>query len=82
MSSADAVAVTDVYAAREETAEGVTGKLVVDALAELRPGMPVAWTPQLEDGVRFLAGRARRGDIVLTLGAGDLTTVPDEWLRV
>ncbi len=72
LSSADAVAVTDVYAAREEPAEGVTGKLVVDALAELRPGMPVAWTPQLEDGVRFLAGRARRGDVVLTLGAGDV----------
>jgi UDP-N-acetylmuramate--alanine ligase len=50
----------------------VTGKLVVDALTELRPGMPVAWTPQLEDGVRFLAGRARSGDVVLTLGAGDV----------
>ena len=52
--------------------EGVTGKLVVEALAEVRPGMPVAWTPRLEDGVRFLAGRARNGDVVLTLGAGDV----------
>jgi UDP-N-acetylmuramate-alanine ligase len=34
--------------------------------------MPVAWTPRLEDGVRFLAGRARTGDVVLTLGAGDV----------
>jgi UDP-N-acetylmuramate--alanine ligase len=72
LSPADAVAVTDVYAAREEPVEGVTGKLVVDALAELRPGMPLAWTPRLEDGVGFLAGRARRGDVVLTLGAGDV----------
>jgi UDP-N-acetylmuramate--alanine ligase len=72
LSAADAVAVTDVYAAREKPVEGVTGKLVVDALAELRPGMPVAWTPRLEDGVRFLAGRARHGDVVLTLGAGDV----------
>jgi UDP-N-acetylmuramate--alanine ligase len=72
LSAADAVAVTEIYAAREKPVEGVTGKLVVDALAELRPGMPVAWTPQLEDGVRFLAGRARRGDVVLTLGAGDV----------
>lgn len=72
LSAADAVAVTDVYAAREEPMEGVTGKLVVEALAELRPGMPLAWTPRLEDGVRFLAGRARRGDLVLTLGAGDV----------
>ena len=72
LSEADAVAVTDVYAAREDPVEGVTGKLVVDALAEIRAGMPVAWTPQLEDGVRFIAGRARRGDVVLTLGAGDV----------
>jgi UDP-N-acetylmuramate--alanine ligase len=72
LAGADAVAVTEVYAAREEPMEGVSGKLVVDALAELRPGMPVAWTPRLEDGVRFLAGRARRGDVVLTVGAGDV----------
>ena len=72
LSAADVVAVTDVYAAREEPIDGVTGKLVVEALAELRPGMPVGWTPEIEDGVRFLAGRARRGDVVLTLGAGDV----------
>jgi UDP-N-acetylmuramate--alanine ligase len=72
LSQADAVAITDVYGAREEPLAGVTGKRVVEALTELRPGMPVAWTPELEDGVRFIAGRARRGDIVLTLGAGDV----------
>ena len=72
LAGADAVAVMDVYRAREEPVEGVTGKLVVDALAEVRPGMPVAWTPALEDGVRFLARRARAGDHILTLGAGDV----------
>ena len=77
LSAADAVAVTEVYAAREEPVEGVSGKLVVEALAELRPGMPVAWSPRLEDGVRFLAGRARRGDVVLTLGAGDVDRAAD-----
>jgi UDP-N-acetylmuramate--alanine ligase len=69
---ADVVAVTDVYPAREEPIEGVTGKLVVDALAEARPGMPVGWTPGIEDGARFLARRARAGDVVLTIGAGDV----------
>jgi UDP-N-acetylmuramate--alanine ligase len=72
LSAADAVAVTDVYRAREERIEGVTGKAVVDAIAELRPGMPLAWTPSIEDGVRFLAVRAREGDVVLTVGAGDV----------
>jgi UDP-N-acetylmuramate--alanine ligase len=69
---ADVVAVTDVYPAREEPIEGVTGKLVVDALAERRPGMLVGWTPSLEDGVRFLAGLVRADDRVVTIGAGDV----------
>jgi UDP-N-acetylmuramate--alanine ligase len=72
LAAADVVAVTDVYAARETPIEGVTGKLVVDALTETRPGMPVAWTPTVEDGARFLAGWARSGDVVLTIGAGDI----------
>jgi UDP-N-acetylmuramate--alanine ligase len=72
LAGADAVAVADVYAAREEPVESVTGKLVVDALAERRPGMPLAWTPAYEDGARFLAPLARSGDRVLTIGAGDV----------
>jgi UDP-N-acetylmuramate--alanine ligase len=75
LAAADAVAVADVYPAREEPVEGVTGKLVVDALVEARPGMPVAWMPKLEDGARFLARRARAGDVVLTIGAGDVDRV-------
>ena len=66
------MAVTSVYAAREEPVAGVEGLLVVEALASERPGMPVAWTPALEDAVRFLARRARPGDLVLTIGAGDV----------
>jgi UDP-N-acetylmuramate--alanine ligase len=72
LAGADAVAVTEIYPAREEPVEGVTGKLIVDALAELRPGMAIAWTPKLEDGARFVARRARPGDVVLTVGAGDV----------
>jgi UDP-N-acetylmuramate--alanine ligase len=72
LASADVVAVTDVYRAREEPVEGVTGKLVVDAAAEARPGMELGWTPAVEDGASFIASRARSGDRVLTLGAGDV----------
>jgi UDP-N-acetylmuramate--alanine ligase len=72
LAQADVVAVTDVYAAREEPVAGVSGKLVVDALAELRPGMTIGWTPSVDDGARFLARRARPGDVVLTIGAGDV----------
>ncbi len=72
LASADVVAVTEVYRAREQPVEGVTGKLVVDAAAEARPGMELGWTPAVADGVSFIASRARSGDRVLTLGAGDV----------
>jgi UDP-N-acetylmuramate--alanine ligase len=72
LAAADAVAVTSVYAAREEPVAGVEGSLVVEALASERPGMAVAWTPELDDAVRFLARRVRPGDLVLTIGAGDV----------
>ena len=69
---ADAVAVADVYPAREEPVEDVTGKLVVDAMSELRPGVQVAWTPTIEAGAVYLASHARTGDRILTVGAGDV----------
>jgi UDP-N-acetylmuramate--alanine ligase len=72
LAAADAVCVVDIYPAREEPLPGVSGRLIVDALAQVRPGMPLAWTPALEDAVGVLAGWARPGDTVLTLGAGDV----------
>jgi UDP-N-acetylmuramate--alanine ligase len=72
LATADAAAVTEIYRAREEPVEGVSGKLVVDAVTEVRPGMTVGWTPSVEDGAHFLARRARVGDVVLTMGAGNV----------
>jgi UDP-N-acetylmuramate--alanine ligase len=72
LAAADVVAVTDVYPAREQPAEGVTGKLVVDAVCDARPGFAPGWTPRLEQGAVFVARRARTSDLVLTVGAGDV----------
>jgi UDP-N-acetylmuramate--alanine ligase len=72
LAGADVVCVTEIYAAREDPVEGVTGKLVVDALTEARPGAPVGWTPSLDDAVAFLAARAEPGDLAVTIGAGDI----------
>ena len=45
---------------------------MVEALVSERPGMRGGMDPELEDAVRFLARRARAGDLVLTIGAGDV----------
>ena len=81
LAAADIVAVTDVYPAREEPIEGVTGKLVVDALVERRPGMLVGWTPSVEDGVRFLVDHVQAGDRVVTIGAGDVDRAAEALLE-
>jgi UDP-N-acetylmuramate--alanine ligase len=72
LASADAVCVTGIYAAREEPLPGVSGRLIVDELARVRPGMRIGWAPALEDAVRIVSGWSRPGDIILTLGAGDV----------
>jgi UDP-N-acetylmuramate--alanine ligase len=72
LAHADVAVVADVYAAREQPVDGVTGKLVVDATTQARPGMRVGWMPDVEAGARWLAGLARPGDVVLTIGAGDV----------
>jgi UDP-N-acetylmuramate--alanine ligase len=69
---ADAAVVTEIYPAREAPWPGVSGKLVLDRLAEARPGMRIGWAPELEAAGRVAASYARRGDIVLTIGAGDV----------
>ena len=75
LAAADRLVVTDVYGAREAPVPGVTGALVADA-ARLG-GVAVDYVPRLEDVAGFIADRVESGDLVLTLGAGDITSLPD-----
>ena len=75
---ADAVVVTDVYSAGERPTPGVSGRLVAKAVAAADPGKPVIYAPSRADVRRQVAGILVPGDLCLTLGAGDLTTLPDE----
>jgi UDP-N-acetylmuramate--alanine ligase len=66
---ADEVVVLDVYAAREDPEPGVTGQLVADAV----PGGRAWFVPDRERIAPVIAGVAAPGDVVLTMGAGDVT---------
>ncbi len=67
---ADVAVVLDVYAAREDPEPGVTGGLIADAV----PGGGAHYLPELADVPKAVAALACPGDLILTMGAGDITT--------
>jgi UDP-N-acetylmuramate--alanine ligase len=77
---ADHIIVTDVYGAGEQPVPGVTGKLIADAVCNRLPGRPVAYLPHRTDLLTYLEYKARPGDALLTLGAGDISTLGEELL--
>ena len=71
---ADLVVVLDIYPAREKAEDypGVSGWLVATATADASGGRPVYWLPRLDQAESFLRGELRDGDLLLTLGAGNV----------
>jgi UDP-N-acetylmuramate--alanine ligase len=78
LGAADDVVVMDVYVAREDPEPGVSGALVADAVP-LAPEH-VVFEPSWSATAEHLVARARPGDLILTLGAGDVTLLGPEVL--
>ncbi|MBK9548971.1 MAG: hypothetical protein IPO52_07725 [Gemmatimonadetes bacterium] len=64
---------TDVYGAREAPVDGVSGHIVADAA--IAAGAVVCYAPVRNDLAHEIASMLREGDVLLTLGAGDITLV-------
>jgi UDP-N-acetylmuramate--alanine ligase len=77
---ADVLVVTGIYPAGEEALPGVSGVIVADAVRAARPGLHVEYAETRRDVVSAVQGLLRPGDLCLTMGAGDLTTLADELL--
>jgi UDP-N-acetylmuramate--alanine ligase len=75
---ADVAVVTEVYGAREQPLPGVSGRAV--AAAAERAGAETVWVPGRQGVAREVFALVRAGDVVLTLGAGDVTDVGPELL--
>ncbi len=73
LAAADAVYLTEIYPARERPIEGVTSTLIADALTAA--GGRLVWRGTREDLPSALAAGVVSGDVVLTVGAGDVTKV-------
>ena len=71
---ADLVVVLDVYRARErpEDFPGVNGFLIAEAAADFAGGRPVWWLPQLDEAERQLRAELEEGDLLVTIGAGNV----------
>jgi UDP-N-acetylmuramate--alanine ligase len=81
LAAADEVGVLDVYAAREEPVgplEGVSGLLVARAAADRAGGKPVLWLRDRETAATTLPSRLRDGDLLVTIGAGDIHELAEE----
>lgn len=79
---ADVVVITDVYGDREQPMPGVSGRLVSDAVRQHANGEMVLYIPRLEEAPGFVASLVYPGDVVLTLGAGDVTTAAPRILEL
>ena len=77
---ADVVVVTDVYGAGEAPIPGVSGELVADAIRRSSPDKTVRYVPERSELRQIVQEIVRPGDLCFTLGAGDLTSLPDELL--
>ena len=76
LAHADAVFLCDIYPAREQPIEGVTSALIAAKMREA--GKAPVWEGPRTAAARALADFAREGDVVLTIGAGDVTRTGPE----
>jgi UDP-N-acetylmuramate--alanine ligase len=72
------VVLTDIFASGTMPIPGVTGKLIVNAVTEAHPGLRVVWLPRRTDLVSFLAREVTAGDVCISMGCGDVATLPAE----
>jgi UDP-N-acetylmuramate--alanine ligase len=77
---ADNVIITDIYPSRESPVPGVTGKLIYDAVRECGH-RGVTYIKEKERIVQYLKKNTKKGDLVITIGAGDIYKIGEKFIR-
>lgn len=77
----DLTIITDVYGAGEDPIPGVSGKTILDSLLSFSPRTQVAYLPRTRTIVDYLLETVKDGDLVLTMGAGDIWTVAEDLVK-
>ena len=73
--SADVIIITQLYSAHEEPIVGVSGRLVFDEVRAHNPDKPVFYAENLDEALAVAVANVKPGDALLTMGAGDVTTL-------
>jgi UDP-N-acetylmuramate--alanine ligase len=79
---ADVVVITDIYASGTKKIEGVTGHLVVDAVARAHPTSQILWHADRESLAEFVNRVLRAGDVCISMGCGDVEFLPREIIHL
>ena len=79
--AADVVILIDVFSAGEMPIPGVTSKMLADLIAERHPDKPVFYAPDRAKLMELIDANACSGDLLITMGAGDVTTVGPDYLE-
>ncbi|MBA7574486.1 UDP-N-acetylmuramate--L-alanine ligase [subsurface metagenome] len=77
----DILIITDVYGSGEQPIPGITGKILIDNLIDSGFKNKIIYIPKLLDVVEYLELSMRNNDMILLMGAGDITRVTDEILK-
>jgi UDP-N-acetylmuramate--alanine ligase len=80
--AADLSVITEIYPSGDAPIPGVTGRLVVDAVRDAHPGLDVRWIPKRAELIEFLAGELADGDVCISMGCGDVASLPTEVLAL
>jgi UDP-N-acetylmuramate--alanine ligase len=77
----DILVITDVYGAGEQPVPGINGKMLVDSIIDNEFKNKIAYIPRLADIPSYIDSQLKQGDMLLLMGAGDITRVTDELLK-
>ena len=77
LAEADVILVTDVFGAEQTPIPGVTGQLVAEGARSAAPDRTILYLPHRDDLLEYLEGAVRPGDLVLTMGCGDVWMLAD-----
>jgi UDP-N-acetylmuramate--alanine ligase len=79
--ASDLLIVTDVYGSGEQPIPGITGKILVDNLIDSGFKNKIVYIPKLQDVTEYLELNMKQNDMILLMGAGDITRVTEEILK-